>query len=281
MNNDPVIIGGVGGSGTRLFAESFMSAGLRTMRDLNKPSDAMSCALLFKRPSVFKDMEAGEPFERLWMILESALEGGRPLSKDDRILLKRLALEPRLGHPPAWLKTRARRLKREARQRPMSDRWFIKEPNLHWVAPSALEYRPNLRFVMAVRHGVDMAFSRNQQQVNVWGPTVLEEPGLEINPVASLRYWCLVHRRIADLQKKHPDRVLIVSFDQLCHDPGFVFPHLFEFAEIEPTKELMERASAGVKAPSSIGRHLNEDLSVFDPDDLAFVDSFMATIEMS
>jgi hypothetical protein len=281
MNTDPVIIGGVGGSGTRLFAESFMSAGLRTMRDLNKPSDSMACALLFKRPSVLKDMEAGEPFQRLWLILEAALEGGHPLSKDDRLLLKRLALEPRPGHPRSWLKTRTRKLKREARQRPNSERWFIKEPNMHWVAPSALEYRPNLRFVMAVRHGVDMAFSRNQQQVNVWGPTVLQEQGLEINPSASLRYWCLVHRRIAELQKKHPDRVLIVSFDQLCRDPDLVFPRLFEFADIDPTTELMKRASAGVKAPSSIGRHLNEDLSVFDPADLAFVDSFMATIEMS
>jgi hypothetical protein len=72
-----------------------------------------------------------------------------------------------------------------------------------------------------------------------------------------------------------------VSFDQLCRDPDLVFPRLFEFADIDPTTELMKRASAGVKAPSSIGRHLNEDLSVFDPADLAFVDSFMATIEMS
>ena len=281
MNTDPVFIGGVGGSGTRLFAESFMAAGLRTVRDLNKPSDAMACALLFKRPSVFQDIEAVEPFQRLWRILESGIQGGQPLSRDDRLLLKQLTLEPRRGHPTAWLRSRARKLRGEAKRRPQTGRWFIKEPNLHWVAPSALDYRPDLRFVMAVRHGIDMAFSRNQQQVAMWGPTVLEDANLEITPNTSLRYWCFVHRRIAELKARCPDRVLIVSFDQLCRDPGLVFPRIFEFSNIEPTGELMDRASSGVKAPSSIGRHLNEDLSVFDPDDMAFVESFMATIEMS
>ena len=281
MNTDPVFIGGVGGSGTRLFAESFMAAGLRTMRDLNEPSDAMACALLFKRPSVFQDMEAVEPFQRLWRILESGIHGGQPLSKEDCLLLKKLAIEPRHAHPLGWLKKRARRLRGEAKGRPNSERWFIKEPNLHWVAPSALEYRPNLRFVMAVRHGIDMAFSRNQQQVGVWGPTVLKERDLQITPNSSLQYWCFVHRRIADLKARFPDRVLIVSFDQLCSNPALVFPRIFEFSNIDPTDQLIQRASSGVKAPSSIGRHLNEDLSVFDPNDMAFVESFMATIEMS
>ena len=281
MNKGPIIIGGVGGSGTRLFAESFLSAGLRTMCDLNDPRDAMACALLFKRPSVFADIEAGAPFERLWKILESGINGGSPLSREDRLHLKQLALEPRRHHPASWLKVRARRLKREAKARPRTGRWFLKEPNLHWVAPAALRIRPELKFVMAVRHGVDMAFSRNQQQAAVWGPTVLEEPDLDPSPNTSLRYWCLVHRRTAEFKEQFPDRVLIVSFDQLCREPERVLPRIFEFSDIEPSKELLGRAKAGVKAPSSIGRHLKEDLSTFDPDDMSFVDSFMATIELS
>ena len=281
MNTGPVIIGGVGGSGTRLFAECFMAAGLRTLRDLNKPQDAMACALLFKRPSVLADIEAVEPFRRLWRILEAGIDGGSPLSREDKDLLRTLALETRHKHPRHWLLRRARRLAREARGRAWTGRWFLKEPNLHWVAPAALEHHPELLFVMAVRHGTDMAFSRNRQQVGVWGPTVLGEPGLEITPVASLRYWCHVHRRIDEIRSRYPDRVLVVSYDQLCRRPELVLPRLFGFAGIEPTSALLARATEGVKAPSSIGRHLDEDLSVFDPEDLAFVESFMTTIEMS
>ena len=49
-----------------------------------------------------------------------------------------------------------------------SGRWFLKEPNLHWIAPRILEIDPDIRFVMAVRHGIDMAFSTNQQQLVIW-----------------------------------------------------------------------------------------------------------------
>ena len=108
-----------------------------------------------------------------------------------------------------------------------------------------------------------------------------DEPDMQADAPASLRYWCHVHRRIADLKEREPDRTLIVSFDQLCQDPSLVMPKIFEFAGVDTTPELVKRLLAGVRPPSSIGRHLKEDLSVFDPDDIAFVKPFMATIEMS
>ena len=276
----PIIIGGVGGSGTRLFAETLHASGLRTARDTNDATDAMGCALLYKRPSILTDLESGTDFDRLWNITKSAILGDNPLSREDRILMKGLVKEPRPMHPTSWLRVRARKLRREARASARPGRWFLKEPNLHWVAPRILEIDPDIRFVMAVRHGVDMAFSRNQQQLLIWGPTVFEDPGLELTPNASLRYWCLVHRRIAECQRKHPDRVLILSFDQFCTDPDPVARRLLEFAAIEPTSRLLERAKSGVKAPGSIGRHLKEDLSQFDAQDTEFVDSFMSTIRV-
>ena len=156
----------------------------------------------------------------------------------------------------------------------------MKEPNLHWPAPKLLELRPDYRFVMAVRHGVDMAFSGNQQQVVVWGPTVLGEPGLPIDAVASLRYWCLVHKRILEVRERFPDRVRILSFDQFCLEPERVLPELFEFCAIRHTPDLIQRGIAGVKPPASIGRHRNEDCTIFDPEDLAFAESFMQSIQV-
>ena len=279
MESNPIIVGGVGGSGTRVFAESLLAAGLRTLSDINQASDAQGCALLFKRPGVLKDLEDGEPFEQLWSILEAAIHGDRRLNKEDRRLLKELSRKGRPYQYKSWLRTRAKKLKKAAAGRAQTGQWFLKEPNLHMVAPKALEIRPELRFVMAVRHGVDMAFSRNQQQLAVWGATILDEPDLEKNEVASLRYWCAVHKRIAAFKEQEPDRVLILSFDQLCSAPEVVLPQLFEFSGVEPTAALIEQASAGVKMPSSIGRRHNEDLSSLDPADMEFVESYMATIE--
>ena len=279
--SDPIIIGGVGGSGTRLLAESFLAAGIRTVRNVNGATDAHGATLLFKRPGVLEDIRDGERFERLFQIMEAALEGGRPLSRDQRRLLRDLVREDRLHHPRRQLRKSARSLKREARKPRQPGRWFFKEPNMHWSAPEILRIRPDIRFIMVVRNGIDMAFSTNQQQVVVWGPTAFDEPDMQADAPASLRYWCHVHRRIADLKEREPDRTLIVSFDQLCQDPSLVMPKIFEFAGVDTTPELVKRLLAGVRPPSSIGRHLKEDLSVFDPDDIAFVEPFMATIEMS
>ena len=272
--------GGVGGSGTRLFAESLVAAGLRTTTDINGATDSMGCALLFKRPELIAELADPASIERLWAIVEAAILGGRPLDPDQRAVLKTLRRIPRPMHPTGWLKVRARRLRRAARARPTGGRWFIKEPNLHWPAPKLLELRPDHRFVMAVRHGVDMAFSGNQQQVEVWGPTALGEPDLTIDAVASLRYWCFVHKRILEVRERFPDRVLILSFDQFCQEPERVLPALLEFCAITPTPELIEQGIRGVKPPASIGRHRNEDCSIFAPEDLAFAESFMDEIRI-
>ena len=279
--SDPVIIGGVGGSGTRLFAETLLASGIRSSSLLNGASDALCATVLFKRVGILEDIEDGERFERIYEIMEAALEGGRPLSRPQRQLVKAAAGEERRGHSRRLLKRYARRLKRDARRPADPTRWFFKEPNMHWSAPEILRIRPNVRFIMVVRHGVDMAFSGNQQQVALWGPTVLGEPDLRIEAASSLRYWCHVHRRIMGLKERDPDRTLIVSFDQLCQQPEQVMPGILEFAGIESSPDLLQRVLSGVKVPASIGRHLKEDLSVFNPEDIDFVKAFMATIEAS
>lgn len=279
MQPNPIIIGGVGGSGTRVFANSMLCAGFRSTRDLNGRSDALACTLLFNRLSVFEFIEAGEPFERLWRILEAVIHGDRPLDKADRRLIRELARDPWEGRPTRWLRVRARRLKKEAAGCANTGQWFVKEPNLHVVAEEVLRIRPDIRFVMVVRHGVDMAFSDNLKQVATWGPIYLDDPALEVNPASALKYWCEVHRRITRVKESEPERVLVLSFDQLCREPERVFTRLLEFSGVEPTSDLLQQVAAGVRTPSSIGRRHNNDLSDMDPADMEFVESYMATIE--
>jgi hypothetical protein len=280
-SDDSIIIGGVGGSGTRVFAESLRHAGIRSLSDLNKASDHLGSTLLFKRRNIFDDIQDGH-FESIWALLEKALQGGQKPTLDEKILLKSLSSHVRLNHDSRWLKKRSRCLIRSMKSKTTDDsRWFLKEPNLHIVTPAVFEIRENIRMVMVVRHGVDMAFSRNQQQTHLWGPLILEEPDLTPGPESSLRYWCHTHRRILKISDAYPGRVLILSFDQLCHDPEPVLRALFHFAGIESTATLIRECSIGVKPPVSIGRRHNEDISVFSSNDLNFVDEFMQSIECS
>ncbi len=277
-SEDSIMIGGVGGSGTRVFAESLLHAGVRSSSDLNKASDHLGSTLLFKRREILDDIRSGR-FERSWSLLEKAFHGGGRPTGDEKSFLKSLASQPRMHHKVRWLKKRCRALFRAMRAESDGSRWFVKEPNLHVIAPAVFEIRDNVRMVMVVRHGVDMAFSGNQQQLQLWGPVILDEPDLPIDPVSSLRYWCRVHRQIMDLARTQPDHVRILSFDQLCRDPESVLGSLFDFVGVECSERLLEASSRGVRPPNSMDRRHHEDLSVFSSTDLEFVDEFMERIE--
>ena len=54
IQNGPVVIGGIGGSGTRVIAEIVALFGFYLGRDLNDASDNLTFTLLFKRPQWFR-----------------------------------------------------------------------------------------------------------------------------------------------------------------------------------------------------------------------------------
>tara|TARA_B100001059_G_scaffold180197_1_gene180940 strand:- start:73 stop:939 length:867 start_codon:yes stop_codon:yes gene_type:complete len=275
---DSIMIGGLGGSGTRVFAESLIHGGIRSSSDLNKAFDHLGSTLLFKRLDIFEDIRSGR-FEMMWSLLEKAFHGGSRATPSEKSWLRSLTLEDRPNHDVRWLKRRRRSFLRDMKSKQNHSRWFVKEPNLHMITPNVLEIRDNIRMVMVVRHGVDMAFSTNHQQLNLWAPHVLNETDMCANPQSSLRYWCEIHRRFDELALKHPDRIRILSFDQLCQNPEPVLRSLFDFVGIDPTERLLETSFKGVKPPRSIGRRHNENLSMFSTSNLDFVDDFMDRIE--
>ena len=279
-SENSIMIGGVGGSGTRVFAESLLNAGIRSLSDLNSASDHLGSTLLFKRTDVFDDIESGR-FETIWSLLEKAFDGGHPPTREEKALLKSLASGDRPNHSARWLRKRKRLLIRNMKSKRDDSRWFVKEPNLHIITPAVLDLRDDIRMVMVVRHGVDMAFSGNQQQPNLWGSRFLEASDMVFDQVTSLRYWCEVHRRIQDISDRNPDRIRILSFDQLCQDPEPVLRSLFDFTGTDITDELIQRCSTGVRPPKSIGRRHGEDLSRFSTSDMDFVDDFMERIQCS
>merc|ERR1711965_1205020 len=83
-SDDFIMIGGVGGSGTRVFAESLLNAGIRSLSDLNSASDHLGSTLLFKRSDIFEDIQSGR-FEMVWSLLEKAFHGGHVPTREEKI----------------------------------------------------------------------------------------------------------------------------------------------------------------------------------------------------
>ncbi|HEY0660642.1 MAG TPA: sulfotransferase [Lysobacter sp.] len=263
----PVAVGGVGGSGTRLVAQLLRAAGIHTGDDLNAASDTLWFTLLFKRVEILQCDDA--QFDLLVQVLVDALCGGAPIAPAMESMVRGLSREERPQHSAHWLQQRAESLIAATRQPRSTGNWGWKEPNTHIVIERLWQRLPELRYVHVVRHGVDMAFSRNQNQLRLWGPHVLGEDG-PITPSRSLAYWCRVHQRMQDLLAANSHRMYWLDYDALCRAPLIEAGRLCRFlgCEVDLMVPMLEQIRAAEEP-----RRATAALDQFDAGDLAFVHS--------
>jgi len=268
--DSPVAIGGVGGSGTRLFARILLELGFHIGSDLNDSLDNLWFPLLFKRPEVLDGSDAD--FCSLFTIFRKAMHGSDALSEAEIRLIRAAAAEPRPQHDVEWLSQRAESLVRvcagPARQNP---RWGWKAPNTHIVLPQLSNLVPGIRYIHIARNGLDMAYSQNQNQLETWGTRFLGTDSIAVTPRFSLKYWVAVHRRVIETARHMKGRFLLVNYDVLCADPWGKLPALIEFLGFDPSPARLAATAKLVRSPAGIGRFKAFPPDHFDPQDVAFV----------
>lgn len=264
----PLAIGGVGGSGTRLVASLLEATGVHIGEDLNPAKDNLWFTLLFNRIEILDCHDA--EFDQLTRVMIAGMQGGIPLTSADIDLVDAVSAQDRPQHTSAWLRERAASLKAAASGPPRNGRWGWKEPNTHVVIERLWERIPDLRYIHVVRHGLDMAYSSNQNQLQLWGETVLGANG-PLTPARSLAYWCRVHRRVQRLHADDPGRVYWLDYDALCRDPAKQLPPLLAFAGLHTQPDLHQLAQQVQPSKRTPRNHRPGD--GFRPEDLAFVRS--------
>lgn len=266
-NAAPVAIGALGGSGTRMIAQLLREAGYALGSDLNLPNDNLWAALLINRRDLAVEPQA--EFERVADMLFDRIQGRRP-TQEAIDLAWRLAARPHPQYSETWLRERARSFQDGPFLDAPPDLWGWKIPPTHVFIDRFLTMRPDLRYIHVVRNGLDMAFSRNQNQRAYWGPVFLARE-VEPTPRDALAYWCAVHRRMERLQAGFADSILVVDFDRFCQEPRTVCAEILRFCgrPVDPT--VIEAVAAQVRIPDSTGRFRHEDLSSLDADDVAYV----------
>ena len=252
----PVAIGALGGSGTRMIAQLLRQAGYN-----------LWAALLMNR----RDLAvATEPeFARLAGFLFDRIQGRRP-SAEAVDLAWTLAARPHPQYSEPWLTERARTFV----EGPFADTppplWGWKLPPTHVFADRFLTLRPDLLYIHVVRNGLDMAFSRNQNQRAYWGPVFLARE-VQSTPRDALAYWCAVQRRMETLARQFPGRILNVDFDRFCREPRAVCAEILPFCGRPADTQAIEATAAEVRIPESMGAFRRRDLSDLDPADVAYV----------
>ncbi len=267
----PVAIGGVGGSGTRLIAEILARLNYFIGSDLNHQNDNLWFTLLFKRIDILQ--ASPQEFNYYVSLFLRRMNGMTAFTQQEKQDLQRLAMVDRGQHDLEWLAGRVNSFLSQCSENRATTRWGWKEPNTHVVLDRLIGSIPSLRYIHVARNGLDMAHSNNMNQLELWGRPFLGLNIVPIDPRHSLKYWCRVHRRVLDIASDMPGRFLLLNYDEFCKDPDKGFDKLFEYLGERVDSTELGGLLPLVTPPPSIGRFRAHGLSMFDGDDIAFVES--------
>jgi hypothetical protein len=266
----PVVIGGIGGSGTRLIAHCIRELGFSLSGELNEANDNLWFTLLFKRIEILNATE--REFDELVEIFLNKMTGRGRLTHAQVELINELALydRDRTQQTKDWLQARARSLLSEEENVSRTSNWGWKEPNSHIVLDRLLARISGMKYIHVARNGLDMAYSSNQNQLMLWGPHFISE-GSQTSPYYSLKYWCFAHRRVLDIGKLMGENFLFLNFDDFCTNPAKGLEGLCDFLGVAPTFEQKQTLIQSVQPPESIGRFKQHDIDAFDMADVEYV----------
>lgn len=287
------MIGGAGGSGTRVVAQILLELGYYLGYDLNAANDNLWFTLLFKRPQWYtRNCGSNSVIYHSLATFKKIMQREPGLATRDVVVVAEAAIEMMLrgGHDRrgygkgTWsLKRIAKMIAAQRIDLRVYSGWGWKEPNSYIYLDFLIRYFQDLRYVHVVRHGLDMAFSSNQNQLYEWG-SVLFGIGIpsdpERLPKASLQYWIESNRRAAALAQQLGDRFLMVNFDRLCTNPRSEIETLLQFLECDRTIVDVGRLTALINPPTSIGRYKKHDLSLFTSEEIAAVRQFGFTVDI-
>lgn len=174
--SSPLVIGGTGGSGTRLVAQIARLAGRYMGDDRSEAEDSR----LF----------AG--FDWKW--------GLRYLQSGSSAAMEQEFEEVLASH---------------LENRPDGLSWGWKCPHSYLLIPFLRSQFPRMKFIHVIRDGRDMAFSENQMQALHYGSRLLPHPN-EPQAVGSAAWWSWANLRARDASKALGADYLLVRLEDLC-----------------------------------------------------------------
>jgi hypothetical protein len=223
MLNAPVVIGGFGGSGTRVVARIAKGAGFFRGTNLNESEDAMEFVEFYDR----------------WV---------------NRYLLRRLV--PFYTEENDLMEADFRNcVSRHRREIVVEDaHWGWKNPRSIHVLPFIHKQFPDLKFIQVVRDGRDMAFSTNDVQLRRHGAALLEPALLDAPlPIKTAALWAKINLEAASYAEAElAQRYLILKFEGLCQTPHEAVKEVFDF--LGANHGNLAAVAEEVVMPSSIGR---------------------------
>jgi hypothetical protein len=256
----PVAVGGIGGSGTRVVARILQTLGGYLGGVLNESLDNLWFTLLMKRPAMLSRRRSseGNTAGPLATFDRAMTEGLRDYPRADEEWYIEDAFRERVGD--VTLKQAASLFTSGPPPGYPYEFWGFKEPcAAMWVEEMAA-YWANLRYVHVVRDGQDMCLSHTMRRViRDWGPHFGVYNSESVD--ARMRFWKASNSAAISAGEQLGERFLLVPFEDLCENPRAYIEQLGELAGVRASRFVIDEAEWFVRAPSSIGRGANLEVS--------------------
>lgn len=266
----PIVVGGLGGSGTRLVVSLLQDMGVDMGGELNESLDNMWFSLLFVRRSIL--LKSDDELRKLAWIFTNAMRHGKEFPRELNGLLEQACQYDRGPVLPKSLLEETRdSLLRATPAEDLDRLWGWKQPNSHVMVPQLLRCFRRMKYIYVVRNGLDMAFSENQNQLKYfWGDLILEGD-TSVSPRNALRYWVASHKRMLGYKRFMGDRLYFLNFDRLCADPALELQRLQKFVGTDVSSATLSELAANIAPPATAGRFRQHDCSDLRPADVEFV----------
>lgn len=220
----PVLVGALGGSGTRVVARLLRHAGVFMGSELNEAEDSkpvMRFYGVWLRRYLENDGDlAPSEWEAATDMLGQAV--GRHLEELDDVTAG----------------------------------WGVKVPRNILMLAFWHRLFPKLSFVHLVRNGLDMAYSKDRNQLRMVGDQVLTiEERRYPEPLRAIAYWQRVNLMAADYgESRLGPRYLRLRFEDVCAHPTWAYEQLSGISGARGVPALPDVVEKEVDPPRSIGR---------------------------
>jgi len=272
----PVVIGGCGGSGTRVVASLLQECGFNIGDDLNDAQDNLLFTFLFRVPRHHnKASKNAEYTNDLILLYKNLFFGQRS------ILIKNWNYIPQIWEhlfcsvsfkfPYSLIWIVRRFLKIFSSKSRKTGRWGWKEPNSQIYLKELVHYFPEMKYIHVIRNGFDMAYSRNQLQLHNWGHLYsISKAEIEGSlPQASLKYWVRSNTHsISTAKELLGQSCLVVRFEDLCMHPEKTSLEIIKFLGVDEESCDLGFMKGLVVKPSTMGRYKSYDLDHMASEDI-------------
>jgi hypothetical protein len=265
-------IGALGGSGTRVVAQILMEAGLYMGAEFSNENDNLLFTRLFRDPVWEAQSDRRQQFERITIF--NKLMSGKTLFPLEAFSAFK-AIKENLNYPTSSGQARQLLFEHYTKSNIQPAIWGWKEPNTHIYLEALHTSFPAFKYIHVLRHGLDMAFSKNLKQLNNWGAKFsIEIDGKETEDqlaIKQLDFWIAATKATLEYSKRMGENFYLLRHHNLYESVKVEIEQLFEFLEIATTKDQLDELSSLPKKPQSADLYKNHDLNIFREDQLLAV----------